>query len=345
MSEIRQDRTTGTWSIIAPERNLRPHRAQAILSDRAPPPQQDPTCPFCPGNEKSLAGLIEEVRSDDPPGWRARVVPNKFPALSPVQSVAGLDDGLSLGAAGAVLPGHGHHEVIIEAPRHDADIRRLSRPDLDALLRVYHRRYRDLLARPGMKAVVVFRNHGSGGGASLAHPHSQILATGMTPPRLAMVRAYARDYHAREARCPTCDEIALEIDSKDRIVEVTEKFLVIVPFAASAAFELWILPRRHQADFGQCGGEELLEFGLVLRRALTRLATLLDDPPYKFAIESGGIDDLCSPFIHWRLRILPGLITPGGFELGTGLPINPSWPEESALMLRGTQASLKEADG
>jgi UDPglucose--hexose-1-phosphate uridylyltransferase len=339
MSEIRQDRTTGAWTIIALERNLRPHRAQGFLSDRAPRPRHDPACPFCPGNEKHLAGLIEEVPSDDPPGWRVRVVPNKYPALSPNETLASRDD-----HAGAIRPGHGHHEVIIETPRHDADLRRLSGPELDAVLRVYRRRHRELLARPGMKAAVVFRNHGRGGGASLAHPHSQILAIGMTPPGLAMTRAYAIDYHTREGRCPTCDEIAREMDGGERIVEVTDNFLVTVPFAAAAAFELWILPRRHQPDFGQCGETELLELGLVLRRALTRLAILLDDPPYKFAIESGGTDDFSSPFIHWRLRILPGLITPGGFELGTGLPINPSCPEDSALMLRGAKDGLKDAD-
>lgn len=340
MSEIRQDRTTGAWTIIAPERNLRPHRAQGLLSDRAPRPRHDPACPFCPGNEKHLAGLIEEVPSDDPPGWRVRVVHNKYPALSPIEPAAVLDDGKSFSGEGAVFPGHGYHEVIIETPRHDTDMRQLSGPDLDAVLRIYRRRHRELLARPGMTAVVVFRNHGSGGGASLAHPHSQILATGMTPPRLAMIRAYARDYHAQNGRCPICDEIAREMDGGERIIEVTDHFLVSVPFAAMAAFELWILPRRHQPDFGQCSEEELLDLGLVLRRALLRLAILLDDPPYKFAIESGGIDDFGSPFIHWRLRILPGLITPGGFELGTGLPINPSCPEENALLLRGMKTDL-----
>lgn len=335
MSEFRQDKTSGAWVIIAPERGRRPRQWRNHESESQAVPPFDPACPFCPGNEHLLPRIIDEMARDEPPGWSTRVVGNKYPALR-----SGVGQAPPADPAGVVKPGYGCHEVIIETGRHDADLVTLSDTELCAILRTYRRRYVALTARPGIKAVIVFRNHGRRAGASLVHPHSQTIAVGMVPPRLSEMTAWARSYYAREGRCATCDELEREIADGSRIVEATERFLVVVPFAAAAPFELWILPRRHQPSFAESDEDELAELGYVLRRVLYRLKLALDDPPYNYAIEAGATEDADTPFMHWRLRIAPDLVTPGGFELSAGLPINPSRPEEDAEILRAVSLPI-----
>ncbi len=326
MSEFRQDRTRGAWVIIAPERGRRPHEWHSGDAAASPVPPFDPACPFCPGNERQLPGIIGETPADTPPGWRVRVVPNKYPALRPEAPPAP--------SAGRAAPGFGHHEVIIETGRHDAALATLADADLDAVVRAYRHRYTALMTQPGVKAVLVFRNHGGRAGASLLHPHSQVMAIGMTPPRLAEAAAWARAQFASEGRCVTCDEIARELADGKRIVEATDHFVALVPYAAANPFEQVILPRRHHAAFAETDDAALAELGRLLRRSLHRLRTALDDPPYNFVIESVEADPADAPFLHWGLRIVPILVRPGGFELGSGLPINPSLPEDDAAALR-----------
>ncbi len=337
MSEFRQDRTNGAWVIVAPERGRRPSQRQACDDATAVSPAYDPLCPFCPGNEHMLPGIIEETASEQPPGWRLRVVPNKYPVVRP-------GEGASPSAAGthALAVGYGYHEVIIETPRHDADLTTLSESGMTTVVRSYHRRYVELIGLPAINAVIVFRNQGRGAGASVAHPHSQVIATSLVPPRLAATSAWARSHHGRRGRCVICEEIELELVDGRRIVEAGEQFLVVVPFAAASPFEQRILPRRHRASFAQCGVGELFELGNALKRALRRLQAVAGDPPYNLVVEPALKDDGAAPFSHWGVRIVPELVTPGGFELGAGLPINPSRPEDDAEALRTAPVPVRE---
>ena len=336
MSEFRQDPLTGAWVIVAPERGARPRTAHRAGSSAPPSARFDPACPFCPGNERMLAGIIEETPADAPPGWGVRVVANKYPALTP-----GNDPSRGTGFPVASLPGHGHHEVIIETPRHDASPESLDPAALAEVLRICRRRLAALAGQPGIGAVLVFRNRGEHGGASLAHPHSQVIATGLVPPRLAAARAWARERHAEYGRCAACETLAYELTDPRRVVETTERFVTVVPFAAANPFEQRILPRRHQPSFREAGDDELAALAPVLQRALRRLSAALGNPSYNYFIEPGTIDD--GPHAHWSLTILPGTTRPGGFELAAGLPINPSLPEKDAETLRSVALRVGDA--
>jgi UDPglucose--hexose-1-phosphate uridylyltransferase len=304
-----------------------------VAADK-PRPRFDPDCPFCPGNEHLLPGIIQQTASGTPPGWGTRVVSNKFPAL---QSEPGMPPS---GECGLARPGYGFHEVIIETARHDADLATLSEEEVVGVMHTCRDRYEMLATKPGIAAVLVFRNHGEHAGASLSHPHSQAIAIGMAPPRLAQATAYARTYHAEHGSCPTCDEIDCELDNGRRVVEATERFVVLVPFAAGTPFELRLLPRRHHASLSQCDDQTLIELAHLLRRTLQRLKAALGDPPYNYVIECGAVADRGAPYAHWQLRLMPNLGTPGGFELSAGLPINPSLPEDDARLLRATAAGV-----
>ena len=106
------------------------------------------------------------------------------------------------------------------------------------------------------------------------------------------------------------------------------------PFASASPFETWIMPRFHQPSFGDVGDAALDEFAHVLRAVLGGLRRALDDPDYNYVIYSAPPGDEDREYFVWHLRIMPRLLTPAGFELGSGIPVNPSRPEETALMLR-----------
>jgi UDPglucose--hexose-1-phosphate uridylyltransferase len=329
VTELRQDRTSGAWVIVAPARKLRPKPPSPERSGPAEGRAFDPACPFCPGNEAQLPGILAETPASAPPGWQVRVVPNKYPALAP-----DAPHGPSIAGPHVATGGYGAHEVVVEHPRHDADLAALDDAAMHAIVRCYHARFTSLAAQPRIETVVLFRNHGAASGSSLPHPHAQLVALPLTTPRLAALATWGRQRYDEEGHCVTCSELELERAAGDRVVSATPHFLSLVPFAAERPGEIWLVPTRHQASFAESTAEEIDDFGAVLRDALRRLKAAYGNLAYNFVVDSGGQRAIGAPHIHWRLRILPNLVTWGGFELGTGIPINPSSPEQDAAALR-----------
>ncbi|GAB6064461.1 galactose-1-phosphate uridylyltransferase [Deferrisoma palaeochoriense] len=329
---IRQNKVTKQWVIFAPSRRRRPTDlreapAPADLSADAP---HDPSCPFCPGNEEALGPVVEEVPGPPPQGWRTRVIPNKYPALSP-----GLDARrLQVGAYLAV-GGHGRHEVIIESPYHNRDIPDMEPEEVLAVVDTYHRRHRELMARDDTLLTLTFRNRGVGAGASMAHPHSQVISLPVAPPYVRWREEEAQRYFDEWGRCCLCDTVAEELRVGERLVLTNPAFVAFVPFAAETPCEIWIVPRRHQADFVELEESEKVLLAQILRDSLRRVATALGRPDYNYVIHSSTQYRVGEPHVHWYLQILPRLTRRAGFEIGTNIAINPSLPEEDARLLRG----------
>ena len=261
------------------------------------------------------------------------MVPNKFPALTPE---AGREreqrDGF------LAMPGRGHHEVIIESPRHDWDLATATHPEVRAVLAAYRARYRALRAAGDSALIVVFRNHGPGSGTSLEHPHSQVLAAPVVPLQVRRRLDVARQHFDDLGTCLYAEVIDGELGDGRRVLTAGERVVAFQPFAAAVPFETWILPRSHQPSFGQAGDGLLDELAGVLRSVLQGLRVALEDPPYNLVIHSAPPGDEGRQYFIWHLQIVPRLATPAGFELGTGIPINPSLPEDTAATLR---ASIK----
>lgn len=333
MSELRQDRTTGAWSIIAPNRGKRPHDHSP--SEEPVDPGND-DCPFCPGHEAVLPSITSQIAQEAWPGWRVRAVPNLYPALGPENPVHPEEPPDAEPVAGHRRePGEGRHEVIIDSPDHDADIAGFDDAQIAALMKMYHQRYVALAALPRTETVVLCRNHGHMAGASLRHPHTQVLALATVPQRIRSVINWCRSAYRRTGHCPTCLELAAEMRDGSRIVEVMDRFVALVPYAASGPCETWIIPRRHQASFVAVEALDLLALGQILRRSTRRMKTALgNSAAYNLVIDSAPERGSVGAFFHWKLRLVPAMVVKGGFELGTDLPINPSSPEADAKALR-----------
>ncbi len=201
-------------------------------------------------------------------------------------------------------------------------------------LQMYRERTLQLQRDPRLKYVLLFRNHGKTAGASLEHPHSQLVALLLVPEAVQRkIEGIAR-YEAQHGRCLYCDMLAQELDFGKRVVLQNEHFVVFAPFAARFPFELCLLPKHHSAHFAQEPPKVLVAFATILQETLKRLYQVLDDPPYNYMIHTAPINLEREPLFHWHLVLVPRLTIPAGFEMGTGISINTMAPEDAAEHLR-----------
>lgn len=328
MSEIRQDKTTGQWVIFASSRGRRPDQFECECKDRRELPPYDPSCPFCAGNEGMLPSVVLEMPGKGGEGWATRVVSNKFPALTPEGDTTRTCDEIYL-----TMPGHGRHEVIIESPYHNEQIGTMSVDQIRIIIETYHRRFADLMEEHGIMMALIFRNHGARAGTTLVHPHSQIVVTGMVPNYTRWREGEAQRYFDTWGRCVYCDVIAFEMRDRRRVVLENSSFVAVVPYAAEVPFEVWILPIEHQASFGQISDRAKQDLAAAMEDILSRLHRHFSDLSYNYVIVTSPQYRAREPQLHWYLQIRPRLTTRTGFEIGSGISINPSLPEADAEAL------------
>jgi UDPglucose--hexose-1-phosphate uridylyltransferase len=340
MPELRHDPIQKRWVIIASERGRRPNDFQ-----RDEPLQNNGFCPFCEGNESKTPPEIAAIRNGtkpNQPGWEVRVVPNKFPALR-------IEGGLDRKGLGAydLMNGIGAHEVIIETPQHSLHLADMPLDQIKKVLRIYRERLVDLLRDQRFKYVLIFKNYGATAGASLAHPHTQIIATPITPLILREELVSAKDHYYEKERCLFCDLIQQELESGERIVIAAEQFVALAPFASRFPFEIFIAPRHHHHSFAEASEDMLHHLAVILKEIMIRVKKCLNDPPYNFLIHTipntkrkprpSSYWQTIELDFHWHIEFMPRLTRVAGFEWGTGFYINPTSPEEAAKYLRETE--------
>ncbi len=329
-SQMRLNRATGEWVIYAPSRRKRPHDFPTKKPVENIPPQHLETCPFCIGNENVLQSKILEFPSSSDGKWQTRVISNKYPALTTQVPTQRFAHGIYVKTGG-----YGRQEVIIESPNHAQTLATLSVKQVEILIDTYHQRYLAFMEDPEIMMVTIFRNHGSSAGASLRHPHSQIIATSIVPRNRRWQDEEAQRYFDHWNRCLYCDMLEFEIQEKERIISENESFVAFIPFAAEVSCEVWLMPKRHQADFGCISNIEKKDLAEILQFVLANLYHKLDNPDYNYVIHSAVRYKTEEPQVHWYCQILPRLSTQAGFEIGSGISINPSLPEDDAKFLRG----------
>lgn len=320
MSELRDDLVTGRKVLLAPGRAARPH---TVASGPAGPATVE-GCPFCPGNEHETPPERCRTGAGDPdtPGWRIRVVPNLYPI------VGGPDAG-----AGA----HGAHEVVILDPDHSCDLARMSDAGVEELFTVLRDRAR-VHAADGLAHVQVLVNHGRAAGASIAHPHAQVIAIELVPPMV-------RDALARFAAART-DVVALDWEASGpqggRVVE-TPTAWAWCPWAAASPYETRIAAPDAGPRFEDTPDPALAAVARVTRDVAAGIGRVLGEVAYNVILHNGpthppGHNGPTHPPgdapYHWYLTVVPRVSTVAGFELGTGLLVNTLTPTDAATRLR-----------
>jgi len=265
----------------------------------------------------------------DEPGWRVRVVSNKFPVL-------GIEGELNRSGDGMYdkMNGIGAHEIIIETPDHAATLSDMTERQIEEVLWAYKDRVNDLKKDRRFRYIILFKNHGEVAGASLEHPHSQLIALPVIPKRVKEELDGSQLYYQLKERCIYCDIIRQEAAASVRMVMETDRFSVLNPYAPRFPFETWILPKRHDSHFEETDAATLQNMAWVLRSTMRKIDKVLEQPAYNFIVHSAPCQDPPLAHFHWHIEIIPKLTKVAGFEWGTGFYINPTPPEESAKFLR-----------
>jgi UDPglucose--hexose-1-phosphate uridylyltransferase len=265
----------------------------------------------------------------DSPGWQVRVVPNRFAALSPEGEVAIREPYWFTNVTGV-----GVHEVVIESPVHNASPATLDAEQVTRVLVAAGERFNCLQQDRRLNYIALFRNSGFAAGSSLTHPHTQIIATPITPTNIRFEIEEARRHYDDRMHCVYCETIEKEREAGVRVMLETDEFLVFEPFASRWPFETWIVPKQHSSVLIPGGPDQVRPLAVALRAALSALYRALGDPAYNLVLHEAPLRDSCEDYWHWHIEILPRLSTAAGFELGTGIWINSVLPEDAAAYLR-----------
>ena len=327
MPELRQNRATKQWVIVAVERAHRSEefvqRERSLTEER---PEWEADCPFCPGREADEKDVMRL-----PPGgpWQVRVVRNKYPALQQEGERIQTFDGVHRRISGV-----GHHEVLIESPRHNLCAALDTPQNLTLTLETLKARSRALAQDPRVEQIVCFQNHGERAGTSLLHPHSQIIALPVVPYDIRVRAEEARRHFDDAGKCVFCQMLGDELKDGSRIIAESDLFVAFILYAAFSPFHMWIVPRHHKPSFLQATTLELADLAVLLRRVLRLLYAGLRDPDYNYVIRSAPLHDPGHDSLHWYITLVPRVTRSAGFELGSGMFINTTLPEKAAAFLR-----------
>ncbi len=326
LSELRQDLVSGNWTLISPARAARPHAPTSAAA------QKQITKANCPFEDLIVAagGKKPLLQYGTSKLWRLGIIENKYPALRHEAACpAFFKDGPY-----QHLGGVGRHEILVTRD-HQKNFSQLSPGAAFEVFLATAERFRALKEDPCLQYMLLFQNYGVSAGASQPHPHYQIITTPVTPPGVAHSLEGARQYFEKHQRCVHCVMINHELKAKKRIIYENEHAVVFAPFASTYKYELRVFPKHHHARFEQTPEEELSAVSLALQKALGALRKSLRDPDYNFLVHTAPLKDESSyKRYHWHIEITPRLQIFAGFEIGTGMVINPVAPEDAAAILR-----------
>lgn len=331
MPELRYNVLTREWVIIATERAKRPDQFIRKREKKTIPVYVE-NCPFCPGNEKMTPA--ETYMVPDTKGWRLRVTPNKFAAVAFDGERRRTIQGIR-----RTVTGVGMHEVIVETPDHSKTTALLDDRGVETIIQSYLHRFKAASADPRVEQVTIFKNHGDSAGTSLEHPHSQMIATPVITTQLRDRLFNALEHFDEYGECIFCRVLDQEMKEGARLVSENQHFVSFIPFAALTPFSLLIMPRRHMACFAELTDAEAADLAHILRRTLAVLYQGLEDPDFNYVIRTAPTEYTGVKYYHWYLSVIPRLTKMAGFELGSGMFINVSLPEENASFLRGVKVS------
>lgn len=327
MSELRQDLVSGDWIIVAPERARRPADFMRWRAPRKRTPKA--TCPF---EDLKKSGNWPPILAYPSQGkWQIVVIPNKYPALvhTPECAVP-----LARGPY-SVTTGSGHHDLVVTRD-HDKNIAALGEHLAFEVFRMLQKRYRMLAKDRCLLYTSTFFNWGESSGASLYHPHYQVLTLPIIPPDIQHSLNGSLRYYKERKKCVHCVMLRSELSERPRIIEENRETVALAPYVSRQPFEVRIFPRRHLPCFEKTPARDLRAVVATLQSVLRRVKKHLGDPDFNFFIHTAPLKyQKRYRYYHWHIEVIPKLTILGGFELSTGVDINVIDPDTAAAILRG----------
>lgn len=327
-SELRYDRLSNHWVLIASGRANRPHD-----DVQAPPTTTKREDPFDP-KRIHPDEITDRIPNDDgtkyeePSTWKALAVWNTYPLVTPDHGEPDM--------TGTKISGYGYHEIIIHSPDLDKNFEEFTPEQTRAVLELYLKRYNHLSHHDLIKHVQIFTNRGIEAGASIPHPHSQVVALPIVPPYITELIDAARTHTTKEDGDICEDELENEIHAATRVVHEDSNFLVYCPYAPHADYHIRIMPKQPGNHFHEITELQMEHLSEIINLTFRRLNRIAGMPPYNAFIRTAPVDavedELCG--FRWHIDIIPHLATPGGLEISTGLDVITVFPEDAAHALR-----------
>jgi UDPglucose--hexose-1-phosphate uridylyltransferase len=332
-SELRFSLISGDWVVIATGRGQRPDTFKKEKRIKKVVAKKD--CFFCNIETQESPVLISRKgklrtyfydnnggkKLSIPKDWSVIVVPNKYPAFV-------RQNGLDIRKRGLhnLMNAYGVAEVVVTR-HHTRQIAEFKLEEIKELLDVYQARYVEIMKEPHINYISIFHNHGVEAGASVAHPHSQIIATPVIDPKIKRSLTGAKDYYKHHKKCGHCQMNKWDREHNERLIFENEEFLVVCPFASKTAFEISITPKEHLPYFERISDAQ--------KKSLAEAFFVgLDDPPYNFYLQTAPCDGRNHDYYHWHWVIAPKTATMAGFEMCTGIEISTIEPEKAAEYLK-----------
>jgi len=302
MAELRFDPINRYTVVIAPERSERPK------DDFKDKKENSKVCPFCPGNEDQTPPENFSNR-DNVNNWTIRSFPNKYPAFTSLDSsdISGIQD------------------VIVESDKHDINMGDFSLEHFQELLKVYKRRFQEIKKNRRVKYILAFKNHGLMAGATLKHPHSQIVGLSFVPPQFKKRIQRLKAFYSDKKKCYFCNII----DESNAVFE-NKSFISISPNEARFSYESWILPRNHQVHFEDITNNQLSDLSEIFSKQIKTINSMLNYPAFNIILNNGLYNETKDNIYHWNIQIIPRVSYQAGFEWATGMFINQVEPENAS---------------
>lgn len=332
--ELRQDVVSGEWILVAPARRKRPQQTgkiKEISTPRSLCPFEDPLITNSNGDPLAWYSSRGKENGSIKKNWILQVIKNKYPALAEYSREACP----SHESAGPYkkIAGVGSHEVVI--PRsHTKFLWDMTPKEAETIIAAYQDRFQYHAEGACLEYIFIFHNHGRAAGASVWHPHSQLIALPIIPPDVRRSIRGSELYFHENNKCAHCEIITWERTQKERIIYQNKAFIVIAPFASRIAFEVRIFPLAHAPRFERMTPEERAYCADALVTTLKKIKKALRKPAFNFFIHTAPIKGNNFEFYHWHLEILPKTSIFAGVELGTGIEVLGVPPEEAATLLR-----------
>lgn len=314
MRDLRVDLFSGDVIIFAPDRSSRPTDIKKFEDEKEYHNIYEENCPFCRGNEKYSAKATSQLKDDS--GWICRSVYNKYPII----------DEYSIGISGT-------HEVIIDTYRHNGSFYNLSKSEFKNMFLMYQNRYKEYIEEKEILYVSIFKNFLKKAGASLAHPHSQIVSMSLVPKDIKNEVSILKQYYENKKESLYDKVIKEEITLDERVIYNGNKFLVIVPYASMYSNEVRIIC-KDKSKFENLGDSSLSELSYIFKKVFEKIYIECGYMPFNLCMHSHPKNLECEKLFHLHFHIIPRKYNFGGFEVSNGIYVSSTMPQDFAKKIK-----------
>lgn len=322
LNEFRRDLVSGDWVLFS---TVRKHTIKKFEDSYQP----KENCPF----EAQNISKQEIIRFyPSPENWFVALLENKYPAVKP-----GSCGPVKMMGPFETIGAFGFHEIVVTRD-HDRNFDEFTTGELAQLFEVFKNRYLEIIRENCGEYISIFHNHGKGAGASIYHPHSQIISTPILPPDIMRSIKGSEEFYKKNHKKVHDVMLEWEMERGGGIIEENSQFLAFCPFVSKKPYEIRVFSKRSSPRFESISEEEVLGLASILKSILQRMNKLLQNPPYNLFIHTAPVKEdagmVSSEYYHWHMEIIPHLVIDAGFEMGTGIDVNPVDPDIAAKELR-----------